>query len=180
MGFDVCTDVSGGDQTAVLREDRTDNWKVVKQIRLRLEKGQEAVLIKKAAVVTSRDPEAAYKSEITRVSTLLEEIKAFSYDDLKDEHRRAWESKWNSSDVVIKGNDRLQKAIRFSVYHLIRSNMEFDSRVQICAKGYAGEAYYGRYFWDSEIYMLPFFIYTNPQAAKNMLLYRYHTLDGAR
>ena len=51
MGFDVCTDVSGGDQTAVLREDRTDNWKVVKQIRLRLEKGQEAVLIKKAAVV---------------------------------------------------------------------------------------------------------------------------------
>lgn len=198
MGFDVCMkvlnsvhpgaplEVSSCNQQEFSTVDSRDHWKAARCIRLRLEKGQDAVLIKRSAVVTSRDPKdgertgAECESELIRVSALLAEIGDRSYNDLKEEHVRAWERKWGYSDVVIKGNDRLQKALRFSVYHLIRSNMEFDSRVSICAKGYAGEAYYGRYFWDSEIYMLPFFIYTNPQAAKNLLLYRYHTLNGAK
>lgn len=184
MGFSVDISVAGAsinsDSAAdtVAIEDISDTWRVTKRIRVHLEEGQEFMLVKKSAAATSRDIEP--ENEEVRLSSFLEEIKDMSYEDILKEHIVVWERKWDISDVTIKGNDELQKAMRFSVYHLIRSNMESDSRVQICAKGYAGEAYYGRYFWDSEIYMLPFFIYTNPEAAKNMLLYRYHTLDGAR
>lgn len=159
-------------------EDVSDIWRTTKKIRVRLDEGETYTLVKKSAAATSRDPEPG--NEEMRIVSFLEETESMTYEELLQEHSAAWERKWEVSDVVIKGNDKLQKAVRFSIYHLVRSNMESDSRVQICAKGYAGEAYYGRYFWDSEIYMLPFFIYTNPEAAKNMILYRYHTLDGAR
>lgn len=170
MGFTV--------ESAVCLEDAHDFWKMVKRCRIRLEAGQEIVLIKKNAVVTNRDMESG--DGPGRVVALLEAAGTLSYEALLEENALAWKKKWESCDVNIKGDDRLQWALRFSVYHLIRSSMESDSRVQICAKGYAGEAYYGRYFWDSEIYMLPFFIYTNPEAAKKMILYRYHTLEGAK
>jgi kojibiose phosphorylase len=95
-------------------------------------------------------------------------------------HASVWKRKWLLSDIMVEGDEELQRTLRFSIYHLIRSNAEDDPRVAICAKGYAGEAYFGRYFWDTEIYMLPFFIYTNPKAAKNLLMFRFNSLKGAK
>ncbi|BES63646.1 glycoside hydrolase family 65 protein [Gottschalkiaceae bacterium SANA] len=103
-----------------------------------------------------------------------------SYEMLVLENRKAWAVLWERSDIQIEGNDRDQLGVRFSIYHLLRSKEELETRTSICAKGFAGEAYYGRYFWDSEIFMLPFYLYTNPIIARNLLLYRYQTLDGAR
>jgi hypothetical protein len=51
----------------------------------------------------------------------------------------------------IEGDDQDQLALRCSIFHMIRSNDEHDPRVAICAKGHAGEAYFGRYFWDNEL-----------------------------
>lgn len=87
---------------------------------------------------------------------------------------------WADADVSVEGDEQLQKGLRFSIYHLLRCNTGYDDRTQVCAKGFAGEAYYGRYFWDSEVYMLPFYLYTNPEAARSLIMYRYRTLDGAR
>lgn len=95
-------------------------------------------------------------------------------------HCHEWNEKWDISDIQIYGDNKAQLAVRFSIYHLIRSNASQDPRVAICPKGHAGEIYSGRYFWDTEIYMLPFFIYTNPQAAKNLLMFRYNSLKGAK
>jgi len=94
-------------------------------------------------------------------------------------HAAAWERKWEISDIEIVGDGNCQKAIRYNIFQLIQTNAENDPCVNIGARGLMHGRYKGCYFWDTEIFMLPFYIYTNPKAARNLLLYRYHTLKGA-
>ncbi len=84
------------------------------------------------------------------------------------------------SDCVIIGDDDAAKAVRFGIYHLLIAANEHDPTVNIGAKSLSGEGYRGHVFWDTEILMLPFFIYAQPDTARALLSYRYHTLDGAR
>lgn len=95
------------------------------------------------------------------------------------EHEKIWNEIWEMSDVIIKGDEQLQKYVRYSIYHLIRSKKLDDELVAIDAKGVCGEAYFGHYFWDTEIYMLPFYLYTNPKQARELLMFRYNTLNPA-
>ncbi len=97
-----------------------------------------------------------------------------------DAHRKAWADRWSSSDVQVDGDPESQRALRFAAYHLIAAANPEDERVSIGARALTGEAYKGHVFWDTEIYMLPFYIYTYPTAARSLLMYRYHTLAGAR
>ncbi|GKX28732.1 glycosyl hydrolase [Vallitalea longa] len=110
---------------------------------------------------------------------LENKIIAYSYEEDLQSHNKIWEEKWNQSDVVVTGNEDVQTAVRFSIYHLLRSANDKDT-VAIDAKAYAGEAYFGHYFWDTEVYLLPFFIYTQPEYAKKLIKYRYNTLKGAK
>ncbi|MEI6970933.1 MAG: glycosyl hydrolase family 65 protein, partial [bacterium] len=84
------------------------------------------------------------------------------------------------ADVLIEGDDEAQLAMRASVYHLLRAHVPGDSRVAIDAKGYAGEAYWGRFFWDTEMYLLPFYLYTDPLRARTLVDFRVRALPGAR
>ncbi len=143
----------------------------------RVTAGDEFSFCKFTVCGCSRDLEGSFTDT---VNMELENAKKSIYDALLVESADEWEKLWNNADVQIDGDEELQKGLRFSIYHLLRSNTGFDNRVQVCAKGFAGEAYYGRYFWDSEIYLLPFYLYTNPKAARSLVMYRYCTLDGAR
>lgn len=133
---------------------------------------------KVTSVVTDRDPENGNLLE--RGQKYLAFFLIEGWDKLYERHSKVWNDKWSNSDIKITGDADAQLAVRTSIYHLIRSSCENDPRVAICAKGYAGEAYFGHYFWDTEINMLPFFIHTNPKAARNLLMYRYNTLKGAQ
>ncbi len=96
-------------------------------------------------------------------------------------HEAAWQQRWDASDVVIEGDDEeVQQALRFAVYHLIIAANPEDERVSVGARGLTGDAYLGHVFWDTEIYLLPFYTAVWPEAARAMLMYRYHTLAGAR
>lgn len=95
-------------------------------------------------------------------------------------HEAAWKQRWNASDVVIEGDDEVQRAVRFAVYHLTSAANPDDERVSVGARGLTGDAYFGHVFWDTEIYLLPFYTAVWPEAARAMLMYRYHTLPGAR
>ncbi|MFD2444451.1 glycoside hydrolase family 65 protein [Bacillus sp. CGMCC 1.16607] len=86
---------------------------------------------------------------------------------------------WKNADVQIKGDDKLQEGLRFNLFHLLQSAGQ-DKFSNIAAKGLSGEGYEGHYFWDTEIYMIPVFLMTNPEIAKRLLIYRYSILDGAR
>ena len=82
--------------------------------------------------------------------------------------------------MELEGDDTLQRALRFAEYHLISAANPEDEQVSIGARALTGEAYKGHVFWDTEIYMVPFFTFTDPPAARALLNYRYHTLPAAR
>ena len=95
-------------------------------------------------------------------------------------HETAWRQHWDASDVIIEGDDKVQEAVRFAVYHLTSAANPEDECVSVGARGLTGDAYFGHVFWDTEIYLLPFYIGVWPEAARALLMYRYHTLHGAR
>lgn len=173
-------------EIASVNSNKEINWDIEKKenhifytSKLDIKSGDDFIVNKYVTVTTDRDL-GVNNSPVQRGLKIINNIEVEDFINIYNRHSNIWMSKWNDSDIVITGDDKAQLATRFSIYHLIRSNIEDDPRVAICAKGYAGEAYFGRYFWDTEIYMLPFFIYTNPKAARNMLMFRYNTLNGAR
>ena len=95
-------------------------------------------------------------------------------------HAQAWEQTWAVRDVVIEGDYEAQLAIRSALYHLTIAAPLHDNRVNIGAKTLSGFGYRGHSFWDTELFMLPVFIYTAPDIARNLLNYRYQRLPGAR
>jgi trehalose/maltose hydrolase-like predicted phosphorylase len=96
------------------------------------------------------------------------------------EHETAWASRWQFSDVEVDGDDAAQQALRFAIYHLNSAANPADERVSIGARALTGDDYHGHVFWDTEIYLLPFYILTWPGAARALLMYRFRTLGAAR
>ncbi|HET9014544.1 MAG TPA: glycosyl hydrolase family 65 protein, partial [Thermomicrobiaceae bacterium] len=99
---------------------------------------------------------------------------------LVDEHARAWTARWAASDVIVNGDEAAQRGLRFALYHLIGAANPDDDRVSIGARALTGDAYRGHVFWDTDTFLLPYFILTWPEAARAMLAYRHRTLPGAR
>uniref|UniRef100_UPI0005940DA3 glycosyl hydrolase family 65 protein n=1 Tax=Gorillibacterium massiliense TaxID=1280390 RepID=UPI0005940DA3 len=102
------------------------------------------------------------------------------YDSLLQKHDAKWTKLWKASDVVIDGDDEAQLALRYSLYHLLIIAPTHSDKVSIPARGLSGQVYKGAVFWDTEMFMLPFFLHTNPAIARNLVMYRCQTLDGAR
>ena len=102
------------------------------------------------------------------------------YEMLLEAHKQAWLSYWQISDVVIEGDDKAQQAVRFNIYQLRISASSHDSRYSIAAKGLTGFGYHGHVFHDTEIFMLPYYVYVHPGIARLLLIYRYRTLPAAR
>ena len=96
------------------------------------------------------------------------------------DHQEAWEKRWHSADIEIGGDEGLQRALRFALYHLLIAAPPEDIDVSIAPKALSGEWYQGHVFWDTEIFMLPFFVYAQPRLAKQLLLYRARRLEQAR
>ncbi|MDR3534564.1 MAG: glycosyl hydrolase family 65 protein [Rhodopila sp.] len=95
-------------------------------------------------------------------------------------HEAAWASRWQSSEVEVEGDAAAQLVLRFALYHLNSAANPADERVSIGARALTGDVYHGHVFWDTEIFLLPFYVLTWPDAARALLMYRFHTLDAAR
>ena len=113
-------------------------------------------------------------------SAALARTRALGWRAVLAAHEAAWDARWIASDVRIEGDDESQQAIRFAVYHLTSAANPEDDRVSIGARALTGDAYLGHVFWDTEIYLLPFYTAVWPEAARALLMYRYHTLRSAR
>ena len=94
-------------------------------------------------------------------------------------HRRRVRAFWRRSDVVIEGAPEIQKAVRFNLFSLLQATARLNGHGQP-AKGVTGRGYEGHYFWDTEIYVVPFLIHTDPAAARRVLEFRCGMLDAAR
>ena len=130
----------------------------------------EVVLEKIVHVVTSRDEDGACAAQIDGAT----------YEGEYARHIAAYAPLFEVANVEIEGKDELDGALRFASYHSLISVCRNDSVHGVAAKGLTGEHYHQFVWWDSEVYQMPFFLYTNPSAAKNTLLYRYRTLSAAK
>lgn len=113
------------------------------------------------------------------IKAILSEAKKKGYIEAEREQKEYVEEFWRTADVIIEGDNALQQGIRFNLFHLMQSAGR-DGKTGMGAKGLSGEGYEGHYFWDTEMYVLPVFVYTKPDLAKKLLDYRYFTLDKAR
>lgn len=103
-----------------------------------------------------------------------------SYNELEKQHIAEWDKIWEKSDVVIEGDTEAQKAIRYSIYQLSSIAPRNTDACGIPARGLSGQVYKGAAFWDTEMFMLPFFSFTDEKVARNLVRYRINTIDGAK
>ena len=100
------------------------------------------------------------------------------FDRLLGEHRVRWAQRWRDADVIIEGDERLQAAVRFALFHLMASVRDRDEAA-VGARGLTGLGYRGHVFWDADAFVLPFCASTHPGTARAMLEYRIRRLPRA-
>lgn len=140
--------------------------------------GQCVELVKYVSMYTEREC-PAYALH----TTIEQEINAFVEDGFDKElnaHMAVYHDMWENANVQIEGDFELDRAVRFNIFHLMSTGNEHDDHVNVGAKLLTGEEYGGHAFWDTELFMLPFFSWIFPKTAQNLENYRYHLLDAAR
>jgi kojibiose phosphorylase len=145
------------------------------QWTLEIRRGETHRLDRVVALHTSRDTDDPLGTARRHVQRAIHDVAGITA-----RHRDAWLGRWKASDVRIEGEPAAQRTLRFAIYHLSSAANPEDDRVSIGARGLSGAAYQGHVFWDTDIFMLPFFTFTYPEAARALVMYRYHTLAGAR
>src|SRR5262249_50663069 len=123
-----------------------------------------------------------------RAEWTLDRIMGQGFSQLLREQEQYLDAFWRRSDLQISNvriekamlsTVEIQQALRMSLFHILQASARAEDN-GVAAKGLTGQAYEGHYFWDTEIYLLPFLIYTTPQIAKSLLRLRYGMLDKAR
>lgn len=182
-----------------LEIEQTEEYeRLAARARCRLEQGSTLQVEKTAVLMRSRagvdeEPETAGSADEgsteagsaddarrARALERLAELSAAGFEGALARSRARWEEMWQACDCEILGDPEAARAVRFGIYHLLIAANGEDPTVNIGAKSLSGEGYRGHVFWDTEIFMLPFFIYTQPETARSLLRYRHHTLPGAR
>ena len=141
-----------------------------------LQAGRTATLTKLVAIVSGIDA----ADPIAGASRLALDATAAGWDALREASDTAWRQAWERSDVVIEGDREAQLSLRFSLFQLLIAAPRFTEHASIGAKTLSGFGYRHHVFWDTETFMVPPFSYSQPQIARNMLMYRWHGLAGAR
>lgn len=137
--------------------------------------GRRSTLGKLVALASSRaaaEPEQAARERLAQLTRA-------GGAALLAAHTAAWAARWADTDVQIFGDDATQLRVRFALYHLIGAAHP-DERASVGARALTGERYRGHVFWDTETFVWPFYLFTDPPTARALLMYRYHTLGGAR
>ena len=161
-----------------------DRRKVFMVYNTDVEVNQTIKLEKISNIYTTRDKEFESLSLKSLKEYSIEQLKSAGdsgYNELQHLSAKVWAEKWNAIDIKVESNDDFnQLAIRFAQYHLLIMTPANDNRMGIGAKGLSGEGYKGHSFWDTELFILPFFTFTQPQIARSLLEYRFNTINGAR
>lgn len=163
--------------TPVERSSASGAFTVEARYSIAAQPGQTLTLSKFVAYVTSLDhPDEPLPG---LALGMAQQAAARGFAALEQEQRAYLDDFWARADVEIAGDAALQQGIRFNMFHLLQAAGK-DGRTNIAAKGLTGEGYEGHTFWDTEMYVVPFFLYHTPEIARKLLEYRYRLLDKAR
>ena len=145
--------------------------------RIDAEPGQTIRLTKLVSYHTSRG--VPPRELLDRCRRTLDRAGSIGVEALWEDQRDWLDDFWKRSDVVVEGEDKIQQALRWNLFQVAQASARAEGS-GIPAKGVTGSGYGGHYFWDTEIYVLPFLTYTRPSAARAALRFRYTLLDAAR
>jgi alpha,alpha-trehalose phosphorylase len=142
--------------------------------------GRQGVPVKLTKLVSYHTANAVPVRELAeRCDRTLDRARELGTAGVLDEQRAWMDAFWMRSDVAVGGQASIQQAIRWNLFQLAQASMRTDGG-GVAAKGVSGSGYGGHYFWDSEIYVMPFLSYTSPIVARNVLRFRERMLDAAR
>ena len=116
---------------------------------------------------------------VKQTKEILHHAALEGYERLASEQEQYLAEYWDRADIQIMGADNILQGLRFNLFHLLQHTGK-DGKAGVSAKGLSGEGYEGHYFWESETYIMPAFMFSSPDIAKSILTYRYGTLDKAR
>jgi nigerose phosphorylase len=150
--------------------------KAMRTLEIDAEAGREYTFRKYISIFTSLDND----DPVQAAHDYCLRAQASGYAELAEAHDACWNKIWQRCDVRIDGDDEAQFALRYSLYQLQLAAPRHSDRVSIPARALSGQVYKGAVFWDTEMFMTPVFALTDPVVARNLILYRYHTLEGAR
>lgn len=151
---------------------------VGKQVfRVAAAEGVPVVVRKAVAYHTSRGVPGEELSD--RCRRTLDRVRDNGFEHYHDKQRAWLETFWRDADVEVEGQPHIQQAVRWCLFQLAQATARSD-QLGIAAKGVTGSGYEGHYFWDTEVYLVPFLIYTAPGVARNALRFRVNLLPQAR
>jgi alpha,alpha-trehalose phosphorylase len=137
-------------------------------------------ITKYASYQTSRSSSARELTE--RCSRTLDRARRDGFDALLRTQRSHLDRFWDRADVCVDagpGTDRIQQAIRWNLFQVAQATWRAEGS-GVPAKGVTGRGYEGHYFWDMEVYLVPFLALTQPRIARNLLRFRHSLLPAAR
>lgn len=170
-----CSHVISGDVRQI--ENTVGEYKAKAEFTLEAKENQEIVMDKFIVYATSLQMKAQEMNRFVHKKLFC--LRDMGYDELFLRQKQYTDDFWQHADIVIEGDDKLQQGLRFNLFHIMQSAGR-DGTTGMGAKGLTGEGYEGHYFWDTEMYVIPVFVYTAPDLARKLLDYRFHTLEPAR
>jgi len=175
MGYELCVNYDPVDPKVDVIE-KPDY--VANRLEWEMVSGDELVLYKYASVLSSMNYHPSQMKWVGK--EILKEAMEAGYDRLFEEHVGVWESNWAHSDIVIEGDTAAQQGIRFNIFQIKQTYTGKDERLNIGPKGFTGEKYGGSTYWDTEAYMLPFYLSSaHRDVSRNLLVYRHKHLERA-
>ena len=158
----------------------TRNTTVLRQeVTLALRKREPVSVLHAVAVVSSRDE--VEPSRVPEVATdIAREAARVGYHSSLAESEKIWRRRWAMADVTIDGPARDQAYLRFGSFSMLQMAPFHTDKISVPARAYAFNRYHGLYYWDSETFLLPYYLHTYPEVAEKLLSFRYRTLEGAR
>lgn len=146
----------------------TDKYRAYRSLKFKSAANTEYTFTKVAVIETTAD-------DIT-----TKNIKCNTdYEILKLAHIEVWKKIWDISYIEIDGDEYAELSLNYSIYHLNCIAPRNQKNKSIAARGLSGQVYKGAIFWDTEMFMVDYFLYTEPKIVKTLIMYRINTLQGA-
>ena len=183
----VCTAVRNRVTKTSANELVLNDFKGQQTFKLEVKQGEEITLYKESIFCDSiryEEPRRAAQAVLARIDELLgggplTQGENLDFTPLYRAQEKYLDSFWHDCDMGVVGDEELNNAICYNLYQLVQS-VGKDSHCNIAAKGLSGEGYEGHYFWDTEMYLQPFYTLAANSISKNLIRYRYNSLNHAR
>ena len=121
---------------------------------IHVEEGKEVQIVKYVSMYSEREC-PTYELH----STIKKEIEGFVHTGFENElklHEEVYHNMWENADIKITGDDDLNRAVRFNIFHLMSTGNEHDDHVKCRCKASDWRRIWWPCFWDTELFMLPF------------------------